>query len=359
MNVFVDFHHAALLQSFILLFEKRLGGMVFRPIGADWFERGYWKVYDHPATVQQYLGINAATPDGTPPLNETEGRPPVAGIYYCKDIESHSVNRAITYDGFMHMSFDIVIASLPYHIEPFKKLCSEHTSKPKLIYQIGNAWTIEAGLSLNIMASAIIENIPENINFIQYHQEFDLKTFEPFSLNIADDDVLTFPEKKINSFINCFGIAGHFAEDWQQFQRIEQMLPDWQFRSFGGQCRDGSCDGSKALADEMRHSRFIWHTKNGGDGYGHILHNAAAVGRPMIVKKQYYAGKMGDKLLLDGETCIAIDGLNNQQIIDKILFYSTPDNYSRLCLNTYQNFKRVVNFDKEEVEIRAFLNRLQ
>jgi hypothetical protein len=72
-NVFTDFHHASLLQSFILLFEKRLGGNVFRPIGMEWAEKGFWKIYDHPATREQYLGLNGATPDGTPRLNEVIG----------------------------------------------------------------------------------------------------------------------------------------------------------------------------------------------------------------------------------------------------------------------------------------------
>jgi hypothetical protein len=151
-NVFTDFHHASLLQSFILLFEKRLGGKVFRPIGTQWFDEGYWKVYDHPETVKQFLGINAATPDGTEPLNEVVGHIPMTenqrilspedGIYLCHDIDSDTTNKAVTFNTFHQLPIDIVIATLPQHIEPFKKLAAEHWNKPKFIYQIGNQWEL-------------------------------------------------------------------------------------------------------------------------------------------------------------------------------------------------------------------------
>jgi hypothetical protein len=222
-NVFTDFHHASLLQSFILLFEKRFGGKVYRPIGRDWFDKGFWKVYDHPATVEQFLGIGGNTPDGTPKLNEIAGdygkTHSSDGIFICHDIDSGTHNKAMTFETFMYFPFDIIIASLPYHIEPFKKLCDIHPNKPKLIYQIGNAWTVEAGLAKNVMASAIINDVPSDIHFISYHQEFDTNIYKP------DGNVN--PEQKIASFVNVFNMQSHFAADWQLFQDVEKQMPDW------------------------------------------------------------------------------------------------------------------------------------
>lgn len=358
-NVLADFHHASLLQSLILLFEKRLGGSVYRPIGTEWFEKGFWKVYDHPATVQQFLGINAATPDGTAPLNEvltdngssTDG---VRTIYKCYDIDSGQTNKAVTFDGFMNTHIDIVIASIPAHIEPFKRLCQLHPNHPKLIFQIGNAWTVEAGLAPNIMASAKINGIPESINFIEYHQEFDLDTFYP-QIPLDDNWV---DSKYIASFVNVFNGEAHLAHDWQLFQDIEVSMPDWTFKSYGGQCRDGAIGPASALAEEMRTSRFIWHTKAGGDGYGHVIHNAAAVARPLIVKKEYYTGKLGEALMVDGETCIAIDGLNPYEIREKIEFYNEPERYRRMCELTYANFLKKCDFNEEFKQIKFFLEKL-
>lgn len=354
MRVFTDFHHAGLLQSLILLFEKRLGGEVYRPIGTEWYKNGFWKVYEHPATVEQFLGIGGATPDGSRPLNEvvlTHISPPNATLVYnCKDIDSDETNKAITLQGFMALPFDIVIASLPYHIEPFKRLCEMHPSHPKLIYQIGNAWTVDAGLAPNVMASAIIQAVPNDVNFITYHQEFDLNIFA----NTPPHE-----SKNITALINCFNTAGHFQNDWVMFEQLGRLMPEWNFKSYGGQCRDGCMNGNKQVAQAIMDSRFIWQVKAGGDGYGHIVFNTGAVGRPMVVKKQYYAGKLGQALMKDGETCIAIDGLNPFEIITKLLYYNDNDRYQTMCQNVYTNFMQTVDFPKEAETLKTFFAHLR
>ena len=356
MNVFTDFHHASLLNSLIMLFEGRLGGQVYRPIGTEWYEKGFWHIYDHPATVNQYLGIGGATPDGSPKLNEVVGDIPQDGHflwYNCRDIEGDKTNKAITFDKFMAMNIDIVIASIPQHLEPFKKLCELHPNKPKLIYQIGNAWNIPPDSVKNVMASALIHNIPPGINFVSYHQEFDLSTFYPQPV-----EKFGYPLQNIYSFVNCFDTQDHFKQDLYLFQELERLMPDWRFRSYGGQNRDGNMNGSKQLADKMREAKFIWHTKSGGDGFGHVIHNAAAVGKPLIVKKEYYRGKMAEALLIDGGTCIAIDGLSPADMMEKIEYYCESKRYATLSKMTYENFKRVVDFDKEEQNLRNFLSKL-
>lgn len=353
LKIFTDFHHAGLLHSLILLFEDRLGGEVYRPIGREWYNEGYWHVFNHPDTVGQYLDIGGATPDGTPKLNEVESVTgetlSVAQYYNCYDIDSGFTNKAITYDGFLNLDFDIVIASIPDHIEPFKKLTMIHPNRPKLIFQIGNAWTTGAGQADNIMASAVIHNVPENINFVSYHQEFDLQTFYP---QFND------PDKNIYTFVNAFNNMDHYKNDWALFQQIENLMPDYSFKSFGGQCRDGVKNGADQVADAMRSARWIWHTKAGGDGYGHIVHNAPAVGRPLIVKKDYYRGKMAEPLLIDGVTCITIDGLSPEQIVKKIEHFNVDHRYKRLQRQAYKRFTEIVDFDKEEKEIRKFLDQL-
>lgn len=357
-NVFADFHHASLLNSLIMLFEGRLGGNLYRPIGTEWHTFGYWKLFDHPATVEQFLGIGGATPDGTEPVNDVVDED--AGIYKCHDIDSGRTNKAITLNRFRLMPIDFVIASIPQHIEPFRRLCDEHPNHPKLIYQIGNAWNItdaQAALIDGIMASANIKlnrtvhgHNGQPLPVVTYHQEFDLRDFY---FNPKENPFL-----KISSFMNCFATDQLFAFDWALFQRIEAAMSDWDFKSYGGQCRDGAAHGSRELSEFMRNSRFIWHTKAGGDGYGHIIHNAAAVGRPLIVRKSYYQGKMGEQLMIDGETCIAIDGLSEAEIVSKILHYSEPERWQKMCNAVYENFKQVVNFDSEAEQIKRFLQML-
>lgn len=362
LNVLVDFHHASLLNSLILLFENRLGGHVYRPIGTEWFEKGFWKVYDHPATVQQYLGIGSATPDGSAKLNEVVENP-IEGVFHCYDIDSGETNKAITFDAFMQMKIDIVIASMPVHVGPFKKLCELHPNKPKLIYQIGNTWH-DSITAPNIMASAKVSGLPSDINYIEYHQEFDIGHFQPNEPSKPDllrtwDDTRVSPKKNIYSFVNVFNGQDHFKEDWKLFETIEHMMYGWSFKSFGGQCRDGAIGPAKKVANKMKESKFIWHTKAGGDGYGHVIHNAFAVGRPPIVKMQYYRGKLAEDLMEDGKTCIAIDNLTNDEIVNKIEHFSEVKRYEALCKGAYDRFNQIINFDNEQIKIEEFLTNLQ
>jgi hypothetical protein len=352
MNVFVDFHHASLLNSLIMLFEGRLGGNVYRPIGEEWAELGFWKIYDHPDTRKQYLSTDQGyrPMDGTPPLNLVQEvinfSPGEPTLYMCRDIESDKTNKAIDFATFKGMDIDIVIASVPQHVEPFKKLIREYKPNAKLIFQIGNAWTIEAAQAPNIMASAVIRDVPPDVNFVQYHQEFDLGVFGVGIPNNA---------RTISSFINVH----HDMPDYELFLKLEKLMQDWRFKSYGGQGRDGSIGGTVRLGHAMRNARFIWHVKAGGDGYGHVLFNAAAVGRPVIVKKSYYTGKLGEKLLIDGVTCINIDGKDPDQIVAEIERYSEPEAYANMCRNVYANFKAQVDFDSDFEQIKTFIDKLR
>lgn len=337
-KVFADFHHAGLFYSLKLLFEDRLGGQLFRPIGTEWLDKGYWKMAEiynnHPATVAQYLGI---------PLNDIEAE----GIHRIWEPAHDYFQNAITHERFLEIKPDVVIATIPQHIESFKRLADEVGAK--MIYQIGNAWPVEAGLAPNIMASAKIQNVPKNIHFIEYHQEFPTSLFQPIS---------NLPDNNIYSFVNCFNTASIYQNDWKLFEKIEEMMPEWRFKSLGGSCRDGAADGQAEVARMMREAKFIWHTKFGGDGYGHVIYNSAAVGRPLIVKKHYYTGKLGEELMIDRETCICIDDLNYQEIINKVLYFSEPERYQQLCRNAGVNFKAKVNFDTEAERLTQFLENL-
>ena len=338
MLVFSDFHHSSLYHSLSLLFEKRLGGTLYRPIGKEWFEKGIWKMAEiylnSPVTIEQYLGIH--------------DEPDSEGIYHPWDGEYECAQNAITYDKFMELPIDIVIASLPEHIKSFQVLCENHPNKPKLIYQIGNNWSIQEGSAQNILASAKIANVPEGTNIVTYHQEFDLENFyfsEPQ------------PNRKIYSFINCYASAEHYIEDWMNFCDLEGNMPGWEFRSFGGSCRDGAISGTKNLANKMREANFTYCVKKFGDGYGHILHNSFALGRPLITRIADYKGKLAEPLLEDGETCFDVDKYTVEELADKIANIA-PHQYQYMVQQVRERFEKYVNFDKETEDIKLFLDKL-
>ena len=325
--------------------------MVFRPIGRKWFDNGFWKVFDHPATVEQYLGYGGATPDGTEPLNDIKATyiDRRGETYMCHDIDSGYTNKAIPFDTFTDHKFDIIIASIPQHIEPFKRLIKEYQPEAKLIYQVGNNWNIADNAVKNALVSADV-NVPEGINYVRYHQEFDLEIFKP--ARPVKSDIIT-------SMVNCFNTADLFAQDWKLFTEVEKAMPFFEFKVLGGGCRDGCANGSKEVADTIKKSRFMWHTKEAGDGYGHIIHNIYAVGRPPIVKLHQYRGKLGGKLMVDEVTCLDIDGLSVDNIVEKIRYWNEGARYAQMCSNVVERFHSVVDFEAEQRAIEGFLNMLQ
>ncbi len=352
MNVFSDRHHNSLYNSLRILFEERLGGKLFTQVGLEWAD-DYWRIFDHEATRAQYLSLDQRYKpiDGTRPLNQIVSQTP--DYYELYDPEYGVPQKALTLEQFKKMDIDIIIASIPQHIIPFYNLRNKYKPNARLIYQIGNSWNIEGNMPiLNIMASAKIF-IPKKYHSIVYHQEFSTSIFSPrtpICPPIIDNNIF--------SFINCFSLQDHFKHDWQLFQELEQLMPDWNFKAYGGQGRDGAMNGAQALADKMREARFIWHKKAGADGYGHIAHNAMAMGKPLIINYMEYSNKLAGEILEPDINCINADGLNAEQLRDKIIYFSEPEKYTNICNNLYKKFKSVVNFGREEQELRKFLDNL-
>src|SRR3990167_10488983 len=307
--IFVDKHHEGLFNSLILLFEKRLGWKLYTQAGLQWYEEGLWNVYPSKDTAQQYL------------LREVE--------------KDHGITR----EQFKKMNFDLILCSIPQHINPFKRLAEEKNSP--LCYQIGNAWDIPNNIVKNVMASAKCIP-PVQINYIEYHQEFDLNIF-----------YYEFPknEKKIYSFINCLNTVDLYKKDWELFLELEKLMPDWEFKSFGGQCRDGWCNSPQEVADKMREATFIYQSKKDADGFGHVIHSAMAIGRPLIVNYQDYKDKLAGSKLIPATNCINVDNKSSQQISEEIIYWSKSELLTEMGMNIYNKFKELVNYDEEEKRI--------
>lgn len=353
-RILVDFHHSTLLQSLIMLFEQRLGYKVYRPIGQDWFNEGYWKINDSAETAAQYLSLDQSfvPKDGTPALNKMvdqdlfDGESPETGVYYCGYPEYGEVNRACTLEFFKNNDFDLVLSSIPQHIEPFKKLAEEAGAKH--IFQVGNDWDFELLHGLNVMASTRPRRAPDDVNVIFYHQEFDTQIFRPRRIK---------PNKKIYSFVN---ILQNHTQAWDDFQKLELLLErkGFEFATFGGQCRDGNINGPQALADKMAEAMLIFHVKDGGDGFGHIIHNAYSVGRPVIVRSSQYKGKLAQELFAPG-TCIDLDTMSIPEAANVIVRLShSPIQLVRMHTKTSERFRELVNYEVEAERIEQWLQTI-
>jgi hypothetical protein len=335
-----------------------LGWRLYRPIGLEWFEEGFWNLAqpygNNPGTVGQYLSADYVPDpdeDGTPALNVVTGERDEDGVRLIRnDYWPDYAHRALTLDQFKALDFDVVIASVPYQIGAFRRLVDTHKPNAKLVHQMGNNWAnqVDFRQCKNVMASTAQFAVPADVNSVFYHQEFDLDVFRYVPPVHSDVNV--------HSFLNCF----KETHDYPLFYQLKDMLPEYTFKSFGAQCDDGVLAPHTKLWEQERRSAFIWHVKAGGDGFGHILFNSAAVGRPTIVKKSYYRGQLGEKLLTHGETCIDLDVLPLDQCVDMLRSIRSDEGFhQQMCQNAYDRFKATVDFDAEETELRAFLENLR
>lgn len=347
MKIFADFHHAGLYASMKYLFEDRLGHELYRPIGEEWFKEGYWKIAEpynnNPATIKQYLSLDNARPkDGTPKLNTIKGEPR-DGIYRVWDSVHDYHQKAIQLETFMSMNIDVVIASIPAHIAAYKRLIREYNPNAKLIYQIGNiGWmdTVPWEEVDNIMASVAPFEIPKEKNVVFYRQEFDLNVFSRRPLPHTN---------KIISFVNLLPQP----EKWESLKR---ELPEYEYAAHGISAPDGIKTTIQEVANTMASARFGYHNKPYGDGYGHIIHNWFAIGRPVIVNLSDYKDKLAGELLIENETCINLDrGI--PYVVD-IINNMTELEYTDMYASTKLAFRKV-DFGKDAKNVRAFLNDLR
>ncbi len=338
MNLLTDFHHNSLLRSIVLLFEDRLDIDVYRPIGLEWYHEGFWAINDSIETAKQFLDMQSAfVPDNTAPLNivnlENNGR------YAIYDPGIKTTHKAITLEAFKNIEFDFVIASIPQHIGLYQRLIKEYQPKAKLIVQIGNNWPSHIVDGLNVLASVKPGSFT-NSNAVYYHQEFDTNVFKPLGYESGN---------RVSSYIN---VLQNMNQGWNDFTRLEQLLiDDIQFNTYGGQCRDGSIAGADLLAQSINKDSLIFHVKDGGDGYGHVLYNAYACGKPTIIRRSMYNNCLGEELF-NNESSIDIDKMSIEEAAHKVKFIcSDKEQLNNMSIKAYETFKNNVDFayDAEKV----------
>ena len=344
MKVFADLHHSDLYHSLYLLFVKRLGFDLYRPIGLEWFHQGFWKIaapYNNAIeTVNQYLAIANTGWDQYTNLNGNHYFQD--DIYYVFDHGHDYYQKAITLPQFRDTQFDIIIASIPSHIGPYQRLVQKFQPKAKMIFQIGNPnWNSNISRVNNILCSTAPFNVPNNTNIVFYHQELDPDFFK-YELPVN--------HKRVHSYV-------HYMKKMDRLASYQKHLQDWQFMTYGAGMTK-SLRGAKKVAEEMIRAGWTWHYKPRGDGFGHVIHGSYACGRPTIVDSSPYQNQSGGLLLEDKITCIDISKRSVQENIKLLREFADPEKHLKLCRNSYKRFRDVVNYDVEEQQIRKFIERL-
>lgn len=350
MNIFTDFHHPALYYSFHLLFEKRLGHTLYRPIGKEWSESGYWKLLD--------LCVNAyQREEKLAELLVPDAVLPYANISWnkiLKEEEDYVVidksgnipveQRGVTLDQFKKIKFDLIIASFVNDIVPFKELALKYQDSTKVIVQVGNEWDLKQFKNEYVFAS-VKEREHGAKEIVFYRQEFDLNIFKSFNQNY---------ENQITSFVDPSYISD---EDKVIIDKMEKSLSDYAIKLHGKLSRDGYVSDTSIVADTMRRSKFGLHLKSAEDGYGHVIHNWFAVGRPVIFRGSQYKNRLAGELLEHNEIGIDVEVTGIDKCVE--IIKNMPDEeYYAMCDNVKKRFKEVVNFDDDAEKIKLFLEEV-
>lgn len=311
MRILADLHHADLYKSLLLLFEKRLGHEVYRPVGMDWFDLGYWR-YLFPAkeTAWQYLN-----PAGYPGLKQATLGRVTSG------------------------AFDILLSSTPPMFDAFESLIQDHLlhDSIKHIFQSGNDWPMPASCE-NFLNSTLVGTPPAGTaNVVHYHQEFSLEDYQPTP---------SYDPRLVSSFM-------HYMPGRPVFEDVEKCLPHWGFRMFGANGRDGQ---PADLPSAMRSTGYLWHPKR-VEAYGYNVHYAAACGKPVIgfvrANKHHTCGAFLTKQTsLDFE-----DYATAGELASALLRFN--ETYPERSEAMVKLFRKAVDFDAEEKAIRVFMENLR
>ena len=157
--------------------------------------------------------------------------------------------------------------------------------------------------------------------------------------------------RRVTSFVNLLPLI---PEAWAPFEGLRARLPDHEFRSFGHECPDGFRRPVSALANEMSEAGWAYHDKVTGDGFGHVIHNWAAVGRPLIGHARYYAGQRAEPLWRDGETCIDLDRHDLDEAA-RIIRETTPERHAQMCRAIRETFEAIYDPAADAEAVRGLL----
>jgi hypothetical protein len=110
------------------------------------------------------------------------------------------------------------------------------------------------------------------------------------------------------------------------------------------------------VAERLAATGWVWHDKRIGDGYGHVIHNAAAMGRPLIGHASHYKGLAGEPLWRDLDTCIDLDRHQPADVLRLMrAIKADRDWYREITCRTRATFESLVDFDAEAERIRTIL----
>ena len=324
MNVLADRHHSGLYHS-LQLMARRFGWTLYAPAGMDWWDEWYWSfgrsTYGDDRLARQFLGGEPGV-DGNGPVPDGEfPKWPIPTVTLAQARE---------------MDWAFVIASVPDNEHGFARFAREMGAQ--YVVQVGNTGQfVDWSLDPLALVSSETEILGRGI---RYHQPMDPIAFVPPSEVMAGS-----PLRWAASFVNCMTSMG---DCWDILTRAAQTVP---VDVYGIDGPMGVIKPNTALVGLMARYGWGWHDKAQGDGFGHVIHTWAAVGRPLIGHAAHYAGKMGERFWQDGMAVDLAHGLD--AALDTVRSTSVA-RHAEMCRAIREEFDRI-DYDAEADAIADFL----
>ena len=104
----------------------------------------------------------------------------------------------------------------------------------------------------------------------------------------------------------------------------------------------------------MQATGWAWHDKVTGDGFGHVMHGWASVGRPLIGHASHYAGQLAGPFWEDGVTCIDLDSHSLDEAVQMIRDTSSEQQQA-MGDELHRRFSEAVDFESEAEMVRELL----
>ena len=334
-RILADRHHSALLRSLQILFEDRLGLELFVPVGPEWWDEGYWRfgqVYGDDRLARQFLHLDAAyRPDG----DWWTTRDPQYPRHPIRCVTLDQARRAAG-------SWRFAVATVQDNQHGFARFADEVGAA--YVYQVGNtSQQVDWGLDPLALVAA---EAPIEGRGVRYRQEFDSRA----TFGYADPSLAV--RDRVSSFVNCMPSAS----TWGDLQLAMARLDGMDFRVHGIDGPDGNVTPATRVGSMMKRSAWAWHDKPHGDGFGHVIHGWASVGRPLVGHASNYRGRLAEPLWQDGRTCIDLGSRGIENAIDELRRLSSDrKRHAEMCRAVRAEFDRYVDFDRDEREIRELL----
>jgi len=339
-------HHGDLYESLLLLFEDRFGWQVFRPYDMSFWDANIWNYERHMShgeeIARQYLIPYSTDRD--------------MGDWWERDDDTHPprVHKLVSLEQVRSQRFDIVLATLAENEAGLAGLAAEIGAVFGI--QLGNEGTVNRyDLAAFSMFSTTREHLPWT-PYVFYHQEFSLADFR-FEYPPTENDVVA-------TWVQCLASTdgeGRPGEDWLRFVRLAMMTPDLRWYHHGHCNQDSgywrsNVKTSAEVAAQMRAARVGIHFKRWSDGYGHVVHNLFAVGKPVVATASYYTDKMAGPLFVDGVTSFDVQTRSDVEVAQIIRRLSIDHEFhQRISEASAARFREIVDFDADAAAIRTML----